>query len=158
MIAPIIESTVAIFRAVKTNGRAVGTRTRRKMSISPAAYERISSMEAGRTEVSPRNVLTKTGKKQRTAAIAIFDVLPKGPNHAFVIGANAMIGTALAAIAYGISARPTRRQRASARAARIPSVQPIAKPPSASWKVNQPARNNSPCTSQKVRAIADGGG
>src|SRR3954468_20295828 len=98
-IAPIIERTVAILRPVKRKGSAVGIRTRRKMSSSPAAYERMSSTDAGRTDVSPRSVFTKTGKKQRTAAIAIFDVLPNGPNHAFVIGAKAMIGTALAAIA-----------------------------------------------------------
>jgi len=39
-------------------------------------------------------------------------------NHAFVIGANAMIGTALAAIAYGISASPIRFQRAATSANR----------------------------------------
>src|SRR5436190_1972797 len=111
-IAPIIARTVAILRAVKMKGSAVGKRTRRKMATSPAAYDLMSSIDAGRTEVRPRTVLTKTGKKQRTAAIAIFDVLPNGPNHAFVIGAKAMIGTALAAIAYGISARPRRRERA----------------------------------------------
>src|SRR6266496_3357776 len=89
-IAPIIERTVAIFSAVNTKGSAVGTRTRRKMSISPAAYERMSSIDAGRTDVNPRMVFTKTGKKHRTAAIAIFDVLSKGENQALVIGANAM--------------------------------------------------------------------
>src|SRR4051812_16771912 len=91
-IAPIIERTVEILSAVKMNGNAVGKRTRRKMSISPAAYERISSIEVGRTDVRPRTVLTNTGKKQMTPAIAIFDVLPNGPNHALVIGAKAMIG------------------------------------------------------------------
>src|SRR5689334_9035557 len=118
----------------------------------------MSSIDAGRTEVSPRSVFTKTGKKQRTAAMAIFDVLPNGENHAFVIGANAMIGTALAAIAYGINARLSLGQRASTSAARMPSEQPTMKPPSASWNVNQPACSNSLRSSQNVLAIADGCG
>ena len=45
------------------NGSAFGIRTRRKISISPAAYERISSIDDGRTLVSPRSVFTITGKK-----------------------------------------------------------------------------------------------
>ena len=114
------------------NGSAVGMRTRRKISTSPAAYERISSSDCGFTDVRPRNVLTITGKKQSTAAMAIFDAFEKSPNHAFAIGANAMIGTAFAAIAYGIIARPTNRHRASASATRIPSPEPIANPPTAS--------------------------
>ena len=52
-------------------------------------------------------MFTITGKKTRIAAIAIFDVFSSGPNHWFVIGAKAMIGTAFAAIANGISARPS---------------------------------------------------
>ena len=71
-MAPIIASTVAIFNAEKTYGSAFGIRTRRKISTSPAAYERISSIEDGRTDVSPRSVFTSTGKKQSTAAITIF--------------------------------------------------------------------------------------
>ena len=74
-------------------------RTRRKTSTSLAAYERMSSMDSGRTDVRPRRVFTRTGKKQRMAAIAIFECGFRTPNHAFMIGANAMIGTALAAIA-----------------------------------------------------------
>src|SRR5437016_169043 len=101
-MAPIIASTLDTLSAVKTYGSAFGMRTRRKISSSPAAYERISSIDDGRTDVSPRSVFTSTGKKQSTAAIAIFDDLSSGENHAFVIGAKAMIGTAFAAIAYGI--------------------------------------------------------
>ena len=56
------------------NGSELGTRTRRKISNSPPAYERISSIDAGCTEVRPRSVLTITGKKQSTAAIAIFEM------------------------------------------------------------------------------------
>ena len=82
------------------NGRAVGIRTRRKISTWPAAYECMSSMSCGRTDVSPRSVLTSTGKKQRTAAMKIFELFVRPPaNHWFAIGANAMIGIAFAAIA-----------------------------------------------------------
>src|SRR3712207_1989931 len=111
-------------------------RTRRKISTSPAAYDRISSIDAGRTDVSPRSVFTITGKKQITAAIAILDVGEARPNQLFVIGAEAMIGTAFAAIAYGMIARPSGRQRASTGATSTASADPIAKPPSASLNVN----------------------
>ena len=62
-------------------------------------------------------MFTSTGKKQSTAAITTFDHGLSVPNHAFVIGANAMIGIAFAAIMYGISALPSGRQRASTSAA-----------------------------------------
>src|SRR5437763_16978113 len=127
-IAPIIESTVAILSAVKTNGRAVGTRTRRKISIWLAAYECMSSSDSGRTEVRPRRVFTSTGKKQRTAAIAIFELFENGENHASAIGAKAMIGKAFAAIAYGMRATPSLRQRASESAKRLENQYPIAMP------------------------------
>ena len=117
------------------NGSDVGIRTCRKTSTFPAAYERISSIARGLTDVSPRSVFTITGKKQRTAAIAIFEKGFRSPNQLFVIGANAMIGTALAATANGISASPTVRKRARKSANRIPSPEPSAKPPSASLNV-----------------------
>src|SRR5918993_65991 len=53
--APIIASTVATFKAVKRYGSEFGIRTRRKISTSPAAYDRISSIDDGRTEVRPRS-------------------------------------------------------------------------------------------------------
>src|SRR5438874_12341050 len=140
------------------NGNAVGTRTRRKISNWPAAYESMSSSARGLTEVRPRSVLTSTGKKHSTAAIAIFELLLRGENQVFVIGAKAMIGIALAAIAYGISALPSRRQRASTRARRIAAAEPTAKPPSASWNVNQPALHSSWRLCQNVLAIAVGFG
>src|SRR3954471_15759198 len=112
-MAPIIASTGATFNAEKTNGSAVGTRTRRKMSSSPAAYDRIRSTCAGRTDVRPRSVLTKTGKKQRTAAVAIRGDGDSGSNQALKIGEKAMIGIAFAAIAIGISAAASRLNRAS---------------------------------------------
>jgi hypothetical protein len=46
-----------------------------------------------------------------------------------------MIGTALAATANGISARPTVRNRARTSAKRIPRLEPSANPPAASLKV-----------------------
>ena len=67
----------------------------------------------------PRSVLTRTGKKQSAAAITIFDQGLNVPNHAFVIGANAITGMAFAAIRYGMSAFPSGRQRASTSAATI---------------------------------------
>ena len=76
----------------------------------------MSSSDSGRTEVSPRRVLTSTGKKQSTAAMTIFDHGLRIPNQAFVIGAKATIGTAFAAIRYGMSALPSGRQRARASA------------------------------------------
>src|SRR5437764_10673744 len=100
-MAPIIARTVATFNAAKTNGRAVGTRTRRKISSSLPAYERIRSICAGRTDVSPRSVLTSTGKKQRTPAVAMRGAGESGSNQALKMGENAMIGIAFAAIATG---------------------------------------------------------
>src|SRR4051812_46178866 len=124
-MAPIIARTVATFNAENTKGNAVGTRTRRKMSNSLAAYDRIRSTWEGRTEVRPRRVLTSTGKKQRTAAVAILGAGESGSNQALKIGENAMIGIAFAAIASGISASPKRRNRASRTAIAIPSDEPI---------------------------------
>ena len=79
-------------------GNALGNRTRRKMSSSDAAYDRISSTASALTETSPRSVFTSTGKKHRIPAIAIFECGFSTPNQAFVIGANAMIGIALSAV------------------------------------------------------------
>src|SRR6478609_8293824 len=118
-MAPIIARTVATFNAENTKGSAVGTRTRRKMSSSLAAYDRIRSIWDGRTEVRPRSVLTITGKKQRTAAVAILGAGESGSNQALKIGEKAMIGIALAAIASGISASPSRRKRASSTAMKM---------------------------------------
>src|SRR5262245_46880472 len=69
--SPIIASTDAIFKAEKTNGRLLGIRTRRNTTRWGTAYERINSSDSGRTDVSPRSVFTRTGKKQSTAAITI---------------------------------------------------------------------------------------
>src|SRR5262249_62031742 len=106
-----------------------GIRTCRNVAASPPPYERISSMDDGCTEVRPRNVFTIVGKKHSTAAIAIFETGLRRPNQLFVIGANAMIGIALAAIAKGISAIPRFRNRASTSAARMPRPEPITSHP-----------------------------
>ena len=65
-------------------------------------------------------MFTITGKKQSTPAIAIFECGESGSNQALKIGANAMIGTAFAAIAIGISAVPTARKRATSDGERDP--------------------------------------
>src|SRR5688572_25182306 len=101
----------------------------------------MSSRASGRTDVRQRSVLTRTGKKQSTPAMATFDHGLSVPNQAFVIGAKAMIGIALAAIRYGISALPSERHRASTSAKTNAVEQPIANPPSASLKVIQPPRH-----------------
>src|SRR5688572_33314215 len=92
----------------------------------------MSSSDSGRTEVRPRRVFTSTGKKHSTAAITTFDHGESVPNHALVIGANATIGTAFAAIMYGMSAFPSGRQRASTRASTNATEHPRTNPPKAS--------------------------
>ena len=102
-------------------------------------------------------MFTSTGKKQSTAAIAIFEPLSI-PNQAIAIGAKAMIGTAFAAMKYGISAAPSGRKRARRSAATIAAEQPTTKPQSASWNVNQPAAHSVERSSQNRDAIAVGFG
>src|SRR5215217_4001336 len=69
-----------------------------------------------------------------------------------------MIGIAFAAIANGISAVLSVRHRASTRAVRIATEQPISQPPRASWNVNQPALQRVSRSVQSVWTISDGGG
>src|SRR4051794_30610238 len=137
-IAPIIASTHATLSDVNTYGSDAGMRTRRKTAVLPAAYERMSSICCGFTDVKPRSVLTSTGKKQSSAAMKIFELFSI-PNQALAIGANAMIGMALAATKYGISAVPRGRNRASTSAAASPQETPTTKPQKASVNVYQPA-------------------
>ena len=80
-------------------------------------------------------MLIITGKKQSTAAIAIFENGFSRPNQSLKIGAKAMIGIALAATANGMKAVPSQRKLANRSALRIPRLEPSAKPPSASLKV-----------------------
>ena len=118
----------------------------------------MSSIDSGSTEVSPRRAFTSTGKKHSTAAITIFDHGLRRPNQAFVIGAKAMIGIALAAIAYGMKALPTRFHRESTSATTSATAQPSAKPATASLNVNQPALQSSPRWCQKVLVTAENRG
>ena len=69
-----------------------------------------------------------------------------------------MIGIALAAIAYGMIAVRSSRNRPTSTATITPAEQPIAKPPSASLNVYQPALQSTSRSSQNVRAISLGGG
>ena len=61
------------------------------------------------------------------------------PNQLFIIGARAMIGVELTAIANGMTPSLIKVQRAVAKAMPIPNTLPIAKPPTASRIVNKPA-------------------
>src|SRR3979490_1380618 len=94
-------SVVAMRRAVNQYGSALGMRRRRRISMSPAAYERMSSRAAGSTWVRPRTVFTITGKKTIRAEIVIGGRTLSEPNQLIVIGANARIGIELAPIATG---------------------------------------------------------
>src|SRR5712692_6243936 len=104
-IAPISESVALTLSAVKMYGSAFGTRTFAKIAISPAAYERMSSSDAGSMSVRPRSVLIMIGKNTRTATTIIFYCGFRERSDLSMIGAKAMIGTEFAAIANGSSAR-----------------------------------------------------
>ena len=132
-------------------------RTRLKTAVLPAAYERMSSICCGRTDVNPRSVLTSTGKKQSNAAMKIFELFSI-PNQALAIGANAMIGTALAAMKYGINAEPSGLNRASSSAAAIPKETPATNPQKASVNVYQPAGQRTLRSFQNADAISLGFG
>ena len=80
-----------------------------------------------------------TGKKTSIATIIILLTGLVTPNQAFAIGANAMIGIALAAMANGMSAPRARAKREVAKATTRPPVSPMAKPPTASISVVSPA-------------------
>ena len=118
---------------------------------------------SGMTEVSFKDSGIDSIAKMKGKTVGVwccgnqFELFVSGLNHAFVIGAKAMIGTAFAAMAYGISALPSGRHRATTIARRTAAPQPIAKPPSASWNVNQPACQSSR-SCQKACAIAVGFG
>ena len=95
-------------------------------------------------------MLTITGKKQSTPAIAIFECGESGLNQALKIGAKAMIGTAFAAIAIGISAVPSARKRPTNVGEDDPERRSRStKPPSASLNVYQPA-GKSVCRSSRT--------
>ena len=103
------------------NGSELGIRTQPEgRGLARLRTSASARSTTGARDVSPRSVLTIVGKKQRTAAIAIFEKGLRSPNQLFVIGANAMIGIAFAAIANGISAMPRVRKRARTSAGEDP--------------------------------------
>lgn len=69
------------------------------------------------------------------ATIAIFEAGLVVPNQLFMIGAKAMIGTELAAIANGMAASLMIVQRAVTSATSTPAPQPRPKPPKAAHSV-----------------------
>src|SRR5258708_35235775 len=137
-IALMILRLVLIFSPLKIKGNAAGKRNLRKISNSLAASDRINSSEAGSTEVSPRTVLIIVGKKVRIATMMILDVGLTIPNHAFVMGAKAIIGMELTAIAYGKTVLLNPAKRAEIRPNTTPAPQPMPKPHRTFWNVNHP--------------------
>ena len=106
---------------------------------------------------SPRTVPTIVGKNVIIATIAI--LLPcSTPNQTIASGAKAMMGTELAAIAYGRRASATDRHRTLTTATPMPSVHPIANPASASWAVYHAAPIRKAAFSARLRAISEGAG
>src|SRR4051794_26508074 len=130
-------SVVAIRSAVNQYGIAFGPRSLLSVWRSLAAYDENSSSEAGSTLVSPRIVLTRTGKKTITATMVIRGRRLSGPNQLSVIGAKAMIGIALAPMATGSNRSRAVAQRAVARPQTVPNATPITSPPIASAPVKR---------------------
>src|SRR6185369_17295028 len=96
---------------VKKYGSALGIRSLRRIWPSDAAEARISSIAESSTWLSPRATLTSIGKKTSRITIAILANGFRIPNQIDMIGAAAMIGTALAPIAIGRTVSRTRAQR-----------------------------------------------
>src|SRR5882762_5329330 len=136
-IAPISDRVALTLKAVKMYGSAFGARTLAKIAISLAAYERMSSSDAGSTRVRPRSVLIMIGKNTRIATTIIESGF-RIPNQLFMIGAKAMIGTEFAAIAKGSKARLAVAHRAIANATTSAATPPITRPPTASTSVLRP--------------------
>src|SRR5262245_7107627 len=155
-IAPIVASVVTTLRAVNTNGIALGTRTFRKTDDSDAAYDRMSSSAAGSTLSSPRTVLIITGKNTRPAAIIAFENWESTPNQLLKIGANAMIGIELAAIANGMSEPRTIPERAARTPTTMPPTEPMTRPPTISTSVYTVALASSGRFACHAAAIATG--
>ena len=64
-MAPTTLAAAETLRAVKMYGSALGTWSFQSVSLSVAAYERISSVAVAAGDRSPRNVLMATGKNVR---------------------------------------------------------------------------------------------
>src|SRR5450759_1250522 len=141
--APIVASVVATRRAMNRNGSADGMRTQRKTWALLAAQARISSIAAGSALVSPRTVLIMTGKKQMIAEIIALEICWSIPHQLFMIGAKAMMGIELAAIAKGRSDSRTITNRAVIVPARIPATEPRTSPATISHNVYDAAAHSS---------------
>ena len=71
MIAPITEDAAAIFREEKRKGSEAKTRNFQKVSGLEAERTRKSSRDSLLTDSNPRTMLTKVGKNETNAAMAI---------------------------------------------------------------------------------------
>src|SRR5215207_6066942 len=88
--------------------------------------------------VSPRYTLIKVGKKVIIATTPILDAGLMLPSQIPSSGESATIGTAFDATENGTSPSASSGKRTQIAATSAPSIQPIAKPASASPKVNSP--------------------
>src|SRR5215510_9292104 len=99
-IAPSTEVVEAILSAENRNGSELGTRSFQKISALLADRTRISSSDWGLTDVRPRTMFARVGKKQMNAAITTLEVIPS-PKIRTRIGALARIGIVLTNTAIG---------------------------------------------------------
>ena len=90
-IAPASASDMAIFRPAMMMGVALGSCSFQKIWLFVAPSERNISLASSSTLSMPVTVLTKGGKKQISAAMAIFGLHPK-PSQAIRIGVSATRG------------------------------------------------------------------
>src|SRR5262249_32783010 len=100
-MAPIRLKVLQTLRALNREGRACGRRSLSSTCHSEVAYERSNSKAQGSISVSPRSMLIIIGKNVITATIIILESCVVTPNQLFMIGAKAMMGTELAAMAQG---------------------------------------------------------
>ena len=158
-MAPIIARTVATFNAAKRYGSAFGIRTRRKISISPAAYERISSIDDGRTRRQPAQRVHEhreeaEHRRDHHLRERVQEPEPvvrdrgEGDDRDRVRGDHVRHQRR--------AERPPAREHE--RRQRSRALQPITKPPSASLNVNQPALQSVSQSSQSVCRISESGG
>src|SRR3989441_4802914 len=126
-IAPSTDVVDAIFSAEKRNGSELGTRSFQNTSARLADSTRISSSDCGFTDVRPRTMLARVGKKQMNAAITTLEVMPR-PKMRTRIGALARIGIVLMNTAIGYSAASRRLECTNVTATRIATVLPMRKP------------------------------
>jgi hypothetical protein len=99
-----------------------------------------------------------TGKKHRTAATIAFESCWSSPNQLLKIGANARIGTELAATANGISESCMNRYLAVTMPMTMPAVAPITRPARISRNVYRAAAYSSGRYVTHASAMASGRG